>query len=62
MNLIDAFSCIEDSRRAEGERYPLIPLLIIVMISILCGYCRYREIARFANANKKEGSPEIRMI
>ena len=24
------------------------------MMSILCGYCRYREIARFANANKKE--------
>ena len=54
MNLIEAFSGIEDDRRAEGKRYPLIPLLIITMMSILCGYCRYREIARFANANKKE--------
>ena len=54
MNLIEAFSCIEDSRRAEGKRYPLIPLLIIIMMSILCGYCRYREIARFADANQKE--------
>jgi FMN phosphatase YigB (HAD superfamily) len=24
------------------------------MMSILCGYCRYREIARFADANQKE--------
>ena len=37
MNLIEAFSGIEDDRRAEGKRYPLIPLLIITMMSILCG-------------------------
>jgi hypothetical protein len=54
MNLIEAFSVVQDPRRAEGRRYPLVALLIIMMMSIACGLCRYREIARFAEANKKD--------
>jgi hypothetical protein len=55
MNLIEAFSMVQDPRRAEGRRYPLVALLIIMMMmSIACGLCRYREIARFAEANKKD--------
>lgn len=54
MNLIEAFSIVQDPRRAEGRRYPLVALLIIRMMSIACGLCRYREIARFAEANKKD--------
>ena len=51
MNLTEAFSKIEDFRRAEGRRYPLMPMLLIIVMSIVCGYPRYREIARFARAN-----------
>lgn len=54
MSLIEAFSVIQDPRRAEGKRYPLVALLIIMMMSIVCGLCRYREMARFADANKKD--------
>lgn len=54
MNFIEAFSVIPDPRRAEGKRYPLVVLLIIMMMSIACGLCRYREMARFAEANKKD--------
>jgi hypothetical protein len=54
MNLIESFSQIKDFRRAEGKRYPLIPMLIIVIMSIICGRPRYREIAKFADANKEE--------
>lgn len=54
MNLIEVLCCIEDGRRAEGQRYPLVPILIIMMMSMVCGLCRYREIARFADANKEE--------
>ena len=54
MNFIEAFSVIPDPRRAEGKRYPLVVLLIIMMMSIACGLYRYREMARFAEANKKD--------
>jgi len=54
MNLIESFSEIKDFRRAEGKRYPLLPMLLIVMMSIICGRPRYREIAKFADANKDE--------
>lgn len=54
MNLVEAFSMVQDCRRAEGKRYPLVVLLTIMMMSIACGLCRYREIARFAEVNKKE--------
>jgi hypothetical protein len=53
MNLMEAFACVEDPRRAEGRRYPLIPFLMMITVSIACGCCRYREMARFAEANRK---------
>jgi len=51
MNIVEAFSEIEDFRRPQGVRYPLGPMLVIVIMSIACGYPAYREIERFANAN-----------
>lgn len=51
MSLVEAFSGIKDFRRAEGKRYPLIPMLIIAVMSLICGRVRYREIAAFAKAN-----------
>jgi len=52
MNLIEAFSDIRDFRRAEGKRYPPVPMLLIVIMSIICRRSRYREIAQSAQANK----------
>ncbi len=51
MNLVEAFSEIEDFRRPQGRRYPLAPMLIIIIMSIACGYSAYREIEHFAKAD-----------
>jgi len=51
MDIVEAFFDIEDFRRPQGHRYPLGPMLVIVIMSIACGYPAYREIERFANAN-----------
>ena len=53
MDLVEAFSEIKDFRRPQGLRYPLGPMLVIVIMSIACGYSAYREIWRFANANSE---------
>lgn len=53
MDIVEAFSEIEDFRRPQGRRYPLGPMLVIVIMSIACGYPAYREIERFANANSE---------
>lgn len=52
MNLIESFSEITDFRKAKGKRYPLGPMFLIVIMSVSCGRCGYREIARFAESNK----------
>ena len=54
MSLIEHLQQIPDFRRPQGRRYPLAALLLITIMSIMSGYCRYREIAAFAAANKKE--------
>jgi len=54
MNLMELFSEIRDFRRAEGRRYPLAPMLIIIVMSVICGRICYREIAGFAKAGKDE--------
>ncbi|MBF0121640.1 MAG: ISAs1 family transposase [Desulfobacterales bacterium] len=59
MNLIESLSKLKDFRRSEGKRYPLAPMLIIAIMSIICGYPRYREITRFAKANKDELKKEF---
>lgn len=54
MNLTELFSEIRDFRRAEGRRYPLAPMLIVIVMSIICGRICYREIAGFAKGHKEE--------
>ena len=54
MNLMELFSEIRDFRRAEGRRYPLAPMLIIIVMSVICGRICYREISGFAKAHKEE--------
>lgn len=54
MTLIEHFEKIPDFRRKQGLRYPLIAVLLLTIMSIMCGRCRYREIAAFAKANQKE--------
>ena len=54
MTLIESLQQIPDFRRKQGQRYPLIAVLLIAIMSIMSGRCRYREIAAFANANRKE--------
>jgi len=52
MNLIEALEEIEDFRSDKGLRYPLSPLLLVTIISIISGHQGYREISRFAKANQ----------
>ena len=54
MNLVESLQQIPDFRRKQGLRYPLLAVLLITIMSIMSGRCRYREIAAFAKANKKE--------
>ena len=54
MTLIESLQTIPDVRRKQGQRYPLIAVLLISIMSIMSGRCRYREIAAFAKANQKE--------
>ncbi len=54
MNLVEAFSEMRDFRRAEGRRYPLVPMLLTIIMSIACGCPAYREIERFAKANAEQ--------
>ena len=53
MTLIESLQTIPDFRRKQGRRYPLTALLLITIMSIMSGYCRYREIAAFAKANQQ---------
>jgi hypothetical protein len=52
MHLIENLSQIKDFRRNVGLRYPLTPLLLIIIMSIISGNTGYREIAKFAQANQ----------
>jgi hypothetical protein len=42
MTLIESLHTIPDFRRKQGQRYPLIAVLLITIMSIMCGRCRYR--------------------
>jgi len=53
MNLIEFLTQIPDPRRSQGQRYALVPFLLIVIMSIMTGNTSYREMERFADANKK---------
>jgi len=52
MHLIEILSKIKDPRRTVGMRYPLVPVLLIIIMSIMSGRNGYREIEKYAKANK----------
>jgi len=52
MNLIEALTEIKDPRRKEGMRYPLTPVLLVIIMSIMSGRNGFREIDKYAKANK----------
>lgn len=54
MSLIESLQTIPDFRRKQGRRYPLMAILLITIMSIMSGRCRYREIAAFAKANQTD--------
>jgi hypothetical protein len=54
MTLIESLCQVPDFRRKQGRRYPLLVVLLITIMSIMSGRCRYREIAAFAKANQQE--------
>lgn len=50
MPLSESLHTISDCRRQQGQHYPLIEVLLIPLMSIMSGRCRYCEIAAFAKA------------
>jgi hypothetical protein len=53
MDLVSHLREIDDFRRKQGQRYPLEAVLLIIIMSVMSGRYGYREIASFANANKR---------
>jgi hypothetical protein len=52
MNLIESLSEIKDPRRAQGQRYSPLSLLLIIIMGMLRGQYGYREIGRFCKINE----------
>ena len=53
MTLEEHFSGIKDPRRAQGIRTGLTEVLIMVVLSNLCGHFGYRGIARFCSVHAR---------
>lgn len=54
MSLITFLQQVPEFRRGQGQRYPLTGVLLLVIMSIICGHYGYREIASFCKAHEKE--------
>jgi hypothetical protein len=53
-NLLEIFSAIPDSRRAQGRRHELGLILLITTMSIMSGYIGYRAIGDFMRRNRED--------
>ena len=53
MDLLTAFSSVEDPRRTQGLRVSLEQILVMSVLSYLCGHSGYRGISRFCKAYSK---------
>ena len=51
MILIDCLAQVADPRSRQGQRYALRPLLLMILMSMICGKYQYREIVRFCENN-----------
>jgi hypothetical protein len=47
MTLLDCLTQVQDPRRLQGQRFPLSVLLLMIIMSMVCGKYQYREISRF---------------
>jgi hypothetical protein len=54
ISLVACLLEVPDFRRAQGRRYPLAESLCMIVMSIMSGYCAYREIGRFIRHNQLE--------
>lgn len=54
ISLVACLREVTDFRRRQGRRYPLAETLCMVIMSIMSGYCAYREIGRFVRNNQRE--------
>ena len=52
MNLITCLSEVSDPRRAQGQRYNSVAMLLLIIMGILRGKYGYREIGRFCKLNE----------
>ena len=50
MDLLSALSSVKDPRRAQGQRVSLEQVLMMSILSYLCGHSGYRGISRFSKA------------
>jgi hypothetical protein len=53
MDIQDFFKKIPDFRRSQGKRYPLDAMLTIILIGVMNGYAKYREIANLAKRHEQ---------
>lgn len=56
MNLEEYLSSIHDFRRAQGLRFALPKILLMIILGIMNGYSAYRELASFIKGNAEEFS------
>jgi hypothetical protein len=54
MSLIDCLKQVKDPRRAQGQRYSSVSMLLIIIMSILRNKNMYREIGRFCKLNESD--------
>lgn len=50
MDVLSALSSVKDPRRAQGQRVSLEQVLLMSILSYLCGHIGYRGISRFSKA------------
>ena len=50
MDLLSALSSVEDPRRSQGQRVSMEQVLMMSILSYLCGHIGYRGISRFSKA------------
>lgn len=53
MDIQSYFKKIQDFRRDQGKRYPLDAMLTIIVIGVMNGYTKYREIGRLAKRHEQ---------
>ena len=61
MSLEECFATLKDPRRSQGLRTSLDQLLIMTVVSYLCGQFGYRGVARFCQINEELFTEELEL-